>query len=241
MRSKGRSRPMSATLTPKRKSARDRPASSKEREGGLGERKREIDRSTRDRKPARNSVLTHTPEGSAGLSCLACSDRSVRRHRRPLLDAVVALERSSGIAAAAAHAVAVPPDTPYRHPSLCCSCHPSASRGRAIDATSPVCRERARMRKKWRVGCVARTAVTTSTTLLPPPRQPPLLPGQNRLTCPCQAQNAKNSPEKGRARARRAAPAVARPYRHLGPSEQPSRRPPTAPVVGLDRFCIAVQ
>ena len=209
MRSKGRSRPMSATLTTKRKSARDRPASSKEREGGLGERKREIDRSTRDRKPARNSVLTHTPEGSAGLSCLACSDRSVRRHRRPLLDAVVALERSSGIAAAAARAVAVPPDTPYRHPSLCCSCHPSASRGRAIDATSPVCRERARMRKKWRVGCVARTAVTTSTILLPPPRQPPLLPGQNRLTCPCQAQNAKTRRRRA-ARARGAAPAVAR-------------------------------
>jgi len=123
-------------------------------------------------------------------------------------------------AAAAARAVAVPPDTPYRHPSLCCSCHPSASRT-AIDAT-PVCRERARMRKKWRVGCVARTAVTTSTTLLPPPRQPPLLPGQNRLTCPCQAQNAKTRRRRA-ARARGAAPAVARPYRHLDPSEQPSR------------------
>ena len=135
-------------------------------------------------KPARIRFPTHTPEGSAEVSCLACSDRSVRRHRRPLLDAVVALERSSGIAAAAARAVAVPPDTPYRHPSLCCSCHPSASRGRAIDATSPVCRERARMRKKWRVGCVARTAVTTSTTLLPPPRQPPLLPGQKSIDVP---------------------------------------------------------
>ena len=34
-----------------------------------------------------------------------------------------------------------------------------------------------------------------------------------------------------------------RPYRHLGflgPPEQPSRRPPIAPVVGLDRFRIAV-
>ena len=36
MRSKGRSRPMSATLTTKRKSARDRPASSKESERGEG-------------------------------------------------------------------------------------------------------------------------------------------------------------------------------------------------------------
>ena len=47
--------------------------------------------------------------------------------------------------------------------------------------------------------------------------------------------------EKGRAaRTRRAAPAIARPYRHLGPPEQPSRRPPIAPVVGLDRIRIAV-
>ena len=36
MRSKGRYRPMSATLTPERKSARDRPASSKESERGEG-------------------------------------------------------------------------------------------------------------------------------------------------------------------------------------------------------------
>jgi len=80
--------------------------------------------------------------------------------------------------------------------------------------------------------------------LLPPPRQPPLLPGQNRLTCPCQAQNAKNSSEKGCACSTRGAggrQTNARPYQHLGPSEQPSRRTPTAPVVGLDRFCIAVQ
>ena len=39
--------------------------------------------------------------------------------------------------------------------------------------------------------------------LLPPPRQPPLLLGQNRLTCPCQAHNAKT-------RRRRAARARAR-------------------------------
>ena len=38
VRSRGRSRPMSATLTTKRKSARDRSASSNERVGGLGER-----------------------------------------------------------------------------------------------------------------------------------------------------------------------------------------------------------
>jgi hypothetical protein len=59
-----------------------------------------------------------------------------------------------------------------------------------------------------------------------------LLPGQKRTTCHCQAQNAKTHRRKA-ARARRAAPAVARPYQHLDPSEQPSRRPPIAPVVGL--------
>ena len=48
--------------------------------GGLGERKKgDIGASTEElviNKPARNQFLTHTPEGSAGLSCLACSDRS---------------------------------------------------------------------------------------------------------------------------------------------------------------------
>jgi hypothetical protein len=53
-----------------------------------------------------------------------------------------------------------------------------------------------------------------------------------RLTGSCQAQTAKTRRRRA-ARARRAAPAVARPYQHLGPSEQPSRRPPIAPVVGL--------
>jgi hypothetical protein len=40
--------------------------------------------------------------------------------------------------------------------------------------------------------------------------------------------------------ARHAAPAVARPYGRLGPSEQPSRGPPIAPVVGLEPCCFAV-
>jgi hypothetical protein len=60
-----------------------------------------------------------------------------------------------------------------------------------------------------------------------------------RSTGPCQAQHAKTRRRRA-ARARRAAPAVARPYRRLGPSEQPSRGPPIAPVVGLEPCCIAV-
>ena len=39
----------------------------------------------------------------------------------------------------------------------------------------------------------------------------------------------------GRARSTRGAAAVARPCQRLGPSEQPLRRTPIAPVVGLDR------
>ena len=57
---------MSATLTPKRKSARDRPASSIENE--LGERKREIDRGARGLKTrVQSSPCSRSPKGSAGL------------------------------------------------------------------------------------------------------------------------------------------------------------------------------
>ena len=111
--------------------------------------------------------------------------------------AVLALhDHTSSLAAAVARAVVVPPGHPADTLSLCCSRHPSASRA-AIDAT-PAYRERARMRERCKAGCVARTA--------PPPKRPrPLLPNscrrrasrpcclaKNRLTCPCQAQNAKS-------------------------------------------------
>ena len=123
-------------------------------------------------------------------------------------------------------------------PSLCCSRHPSASRA-AIDAT-PECVASARACVRNGGRGVWRAPQKRPRPLLPPPRQPPTCClAKNRLTCPCQAQNAKSRRRRA-ARARRAAPAVTRPYRRLGPSEQPSRRPPIAPVVGLDRFCIAV-
>ena len=90
---------------------------------------------------------------------------------------------------------------------------------------------------------MARTAETTSTTLAAAAPTAHLLPGQKSIDVTLSGPKRQESSEKGRARcrARRAAPAVTRPYRRLFPSEQPSRRPPIAPDVGLDRFCIAVQ
>ena len=231
---------MSATLTPKRKSARDRPASSKEREGGLGERKREIDRSTRDRKPARNSVLTHTPEGSAGLSFAS------RAPTGPCaaIDAPCSTP-SSPSSARPASLLPPPAPSPSRltHPTdTPLSAAPATHLPLAGAPSTPhhlcVASERACVRNGGRG--VWRAPQKRPRPLLPPPRQPPTCClAKNRLTCPCQAQNAKSRRRRA-ARARRAAPAVTRPYRRLGPSEQPSRRPPIAPVVGLDRFCIAV-
>ena len=114
-------------------------------------------------------------------------------------------------------------------PSLCCSRHPSASRA-AIDAT-PECVASARACVRNGGRGVWRAPQKRPRPLLPPPRQPPTYClAKNRLTCPCQAQNAKSRRRRA-ARARRAAPAVTRPYRRLCPSEQPSRRPPIAPVV----------
>ena len=145
-------------------------------------------------------------------------------------------------------ALLLPPPAPLpsclSHPtdtSLCCSRRPSAA---SAPQSTPHLRvprpasARACVRNGGR--SVWRTPQKRHRPLLPPTRQPPLLPGRKRLTCPCQAQNAKTRRRRA-ARARRAAPAVARPYRRLGPSEQPSRRPPIAPDVSLDRFCIAVQ
>ena len=94
----------------------------------------------------------------------------------------------------------------------------------------------ARMREIWRTGCVARTAETPSTTLA-------AAVSAAFVAWPKSIDVPLSSPKRQKlvVDGPRAAPADARPYRHLGPSEQPSRRTPTAPVVGLDRFCIAVQ
>ena len=72
----------------------------------------------------------------------------------------------------------------------------------AIDATpESVASARACVRNGGR--SVWRAPQKRHRPLLPPTRQPPLLPGRKRLTCPCQAQNAKTR----RRRAARARPA----------------------------------
>ena len=149
--------------------------------------------------------------------------------------AAVALDHSSSLAAAAARAVAVLPVTPHGHlplllpPPVCRLCA-------AIDAT-PVCRERARMREKWRAGCVARTAESTST-ILAAAAPSALVAWPKTIDVPLSSPKRQNSSEKGRARSTRSAGGRQSPYRHLGPSEQPSRRPPIAPVVDWSRVAL---
>ena len=82
----------------------------------------------------------------------------------------------------------------------------------------------ARMREIWRTGCVARTAETTLDHSCRRSLSRPCYLAKNRLTCPCQTQNAKTRRRRA-ARARRAAPAVARPTnRPTGPTDTLARR-----------------
>ena len=76
---------MSATLTPKRKSARDRLASSKERDGGLGERKREIDRRSRGQSAPRHARRDdHRGSEPLGASEGPCCSAMKAQPRNPL-------------------------------------------------------------------------------------------------------------------------------------------------------------
>ena len=112
------------------------------------------------------------------------------------------------------------------------------ARHRLIDATHLcVASARACVRNGGRG--VARTAEKWPRPLLPPPRSRPCCLAKNERRAIVRPKTPKTHRRKA-ARARRAAPAVARPYRHLGPSEQPSRMPPIAPIVDLEPCCIAV-
>ena len=76
---------MSATLTPKRKSARDRLASSKERDGGLGERKRDIDRRSRGQSAPRHARRDdHRGSEPLGASEGPCCSAMKAQPRNPL-------------------------------------------------------------------------------------------------------------------------------------------------------------
>ena len=88
-------------------------------------------------------------------------------------------------------------------PSLCCSRHPSASRA-AIDAT-PECVASARACVRNGGRGVWRAPQKRPRPLLPPPRQPPLLPGQKSIDVPLSGPKRQKSSEKGRARSTRGA------------------------------------
>jgi len=113
------------------------------------------------------------------------------RHPPP----VVALEHSSSLAASAARAVAVLPVTPCRHLPLLLPPPVCLSRR----SQRHTCMSRARACVRYGGRGVWRAPQKRPRPLLPPPSQPPLLPGQNRLACPCQAQKRQNSSKKGRA------------------------------------------
>jgi hypothetical protein len=105
------------------------------------------------------------------------------RHPPP----IVALEHSSSLATSAARAVAVLPVTPCRHLPLLLPPPVCLSRR----SQRHTCMSRARACVRYGGRGVWRAPQKRPRPLLPPPSQPPLLLGQNRLTCPCQAQNTK--------------------------------------------------
>ena len=112
-----------------------------------------------------------------------------------------------------------------------------------------LCRARTRMREIWSVGGAWRVVARTQ-------RARPRSLCRRRASCSCLAQRMIDGPLSGPKRQKlvgerqrahdsrhRRSPDVlmARPYRSLGPSGQPLRRPPIAPIVGLERVCIAIQ
>ena len=199
--------------------------------GGLGERKREIDRGARGRSTRRHArhKMTSASERARGPCCSQlndavrqpslsrCPELNSRSLRRPPVVEPMTPPPSPSIIR---RALLLPPPAPL--PS--CLSHPTDT---SLLLTPPVCRlctaidatpesvasARACVRNGGR--SVWRAPQKRHRPLLPPTRQPPLLPGRKRLTCPCKAQNAKTRRRRA-ARARRVVPAVARPYRHLG-------------------------
>ena len=253
---------MSATLTPKRKSARDRPGV-KHKMGGIGgEKAGNIVALTEVLVVVRRALLisTHTPRGSAVFSSHACSARSAppscvlplplthRAHFALLLGFFFLMPPSAAPLRALHRDVLVVLHSLVHIVALGLVHHPRRPLLAAVDALAaldaavapPVCpcHGRARMRE---IGGAWRAPQKTPSTTLAAAAPAALVAWPKTIDGPLSGPKCQNSSEKGRALdGRRAAPAVARPYRRLGPSEQPSHRPPIAPVVGLDRFCIAV-
>ena len=192
MRSKGRSRPMSATLTPKRKSARDRPASSKESErGGKGrESGREIDRGARGQQARAHSSPDSHPEGQYRTTL----------HRGPSPVLVLHLASRSRRPPPVVEPMVPPPCSPsiiVRRcrrrprrrrpawtPSLSAALVCLSRRHRARQHVTPVCVASARACVRNGGRGVWRAPQKRPRPLLPPPRQPPFLPGQTSIDAP---------------------------------------------------------
>ena len=207
MRSKGRSRPMSATLTPERKSARDRPASSKKR-GGLGRESGRLTEVLVVSRPARIRVQIHTPKGSIGPPCLAGPARSccnlslmpfssararLVRRRLSLRDRCCTAARG-----AARH---------RRHASLCCSlsCAKSTSAAAPMAYCRHLCHARTRMREIWCVGGVWRALGEHVLDRFAVAAPAALLMATRMIDVPLSGPKRQNSSEKGRARSMRGA------------------------------------
>ena len=152
------------------------------------------------RRPARNQVQTHAPRravldshasrakpGARAASCrCVCSPLIMHRASLPPSPApsssrLDTLQAPSLSAALATHLPLTPPSTPH----LC--------------VASPRACVRNGGRGAWRA------PQKRPRPLLPPPRQPPLLPGRKTIDGPLSGPKHQNSSEKGRARSTRGA------------------------------------
>ena len=123
-------------------------------------------------------------------------------------------DRASAVSPPVVH-VALPPYLSIRLRCSALGFLAPASRA-AVDAT-PVRVASARACVRMESGCVARTAETTSTTLVAA-APAALVAWPESIDVPLSGPKKPKLVREGPARARRGAPAVARSYRHLGPS-----------------------
>ena len=165
---------MSATLTPERKSARDRPGVG-HKVGDWGRERgghRRLDRGARGQQARALSISTHTPRGSAVFSSHADPRRACC-----ILPLLLRLSMSPPSPTCARPAsLLLPPAAPRRrrHASYCCSLSCAKHLRCCTYGCRHLCpRTRTRMHEIWCVGpgCGAHSE-STSSIASPPPRQP---------------------------------------------------------------------